>query len=168
MGPPPAMTGAGARAAIEPVIPSARIFDTSAPTVPPVMASAGRSRQTMKGPYQRVKTYAAWYNRPSANWWGHQGVGPSTFGGWTAPTALPRSSQPSAGVSPPAARPPAPRRHGPSQTGHIPAPAVADRRAQSWVLSRGGQGGETKSDFWAHPAGDCPRLRFCQLGAIDL
>src|SRR4051794_17270782 len=45
----------------QPVIPSARISDTSAPTVPPVMASAGRSRQTMKGPCQRVKTYAAWY-----------------------------------------------------------------------------------------------------------
>src|SRR3954465_1972710 len=45
----------------KPIIPSARISDTSAPTVPPVMASAGRSRQTMKGPCRRVKTYAAWY-----------------------------------------------------------------------------------------------------------
>src|SRR4051794_10801705 len=48
------------------VIPNARISDTSAPTVPPIMASTGRSRQTMKGLCQRVKTYAAWYYRRRA------------------------------------------------------------------------------------------------------
>src|SRR3954451_21046593 len=32
------------------VIPAARISDTSAPTVLPIMATAGRTRQTMKRP----------------------------------------------------------------------------------------------------------------------
>jgi flagellar basal-body rod protein FlgG len=52
------------RTEFQDLIPSARISDTSAPTVPPVMANVGRSRQTMKGPCQRVKTYAAWYYLP--------------------------------------------------------------------------------------------------------
>src|SRR5690242_8533951 len=62
-----------------------------------------------------------------------QGVDPPTSGGCchdlgsTAPTALPRSSQPSAGFSPPDAQPLALHRHAPSQTGHTPAPAVADQ-----------------------------------------
>src|SRR3954452_15557277 len=55
-----------------------------------------------------------------------------------------------------------------SSTVSSPAPAVADRRVQSRFLSRGSQGGETTSHCLAHPAGDCPRLWFCQLGAIDL
>jgi hypothetical protein len=72
--------------------------------------------------------------------------------GGMAPTALPRSSPSSSGFSPPAARPPAPRRHDPSPTGRIPAPAVADQRAQSRFLSREGQCNETKLDFLEHPA----------------
>src|SRR5690242_10705667 len=88
-------------------------------------------------------------------------VGPSTSGGWMAPRVLPRLSSPSFGFSLPDARLPAPHRHGPSQTGHIPAPAIADRRAQSRFLSRVDQCDETKSDCLAHPVGDCPRLRFC-------
>ena len=58
----------------------------------------------------------------------------------------------SSGFSPPAVRPPAPRRHGPSQAGHIPAPAGADRRAQS----RSSAEGARAAGFTHEPAPDMP------------